>query len=1196
MSRPARVLSLLLVLALLAGLMPAGAAQGESLTLARGTAAGELETDGYRWDGCRLILSGLQAASLRFTGFHQQDTIPVSLDGRSSVDSLNAGCTLAVYGGGTLDLAQGSMGGLYVARETSVEVSGALSSEGTVVAAGTLGGTGGLTIRDGVLFCPEGGTASLQYAGSRPAQSEGPGDLSLSDGLSLRTGAGWVWDPVSRTLTLSDGCVLCTAGDAALTIPQGATLVVQGRALVAAADSGADGIVLESGASMSLADGAELTVCAPGTALILPDALELSGGQSVRLIGGTGGLKAGGSVTIPSGGRLFCTGALAAEIPGGLTVQGALCSEGRVQADTVQVSDGGALAAFSAADGPALEADSLTCAGGLSLEGAEAGAVLSGAVQLEPGALASVEAGGDGVTAGDTLTVESGASAFVTAGGDGLRAAARLRLDGEVEVDAGGDAAVSTDGSLTIDGILRATAGGAALRASGLLTSGETAVLALEAGGDGVVSGGTLTLNCDPGQVSEITAAGAALRSEGEVVLAHPGDVALTAGTYGIYAQGNVTVGGSENDQSHVTIDCEAYSIYSAGGNVLLQASRDAYFLGGGVFADLELRKTVSVADGAALFYGMDRGRGVAIVRKDYTLTGEHTDGMLVLSTIQVGKGYTFTIAGDAQVMTGSVIAGSGSRIEAQPGSTVMFNDILGLVDGETVSYTDESLDLTQPQEALPQLEGVSWENGVLTLSGAVLSAAEGPALVLPAGSTVKLEGDASRVIAGAGGEAAILCAGDLTLSGGALDLSGGLSGLSVGGSLRIEGTQLQVAGTEESGLSVGGGLLMADAQLTVRQAAGDGVSAGGRISAASSRLDIQADGTALRAGTDLFTDRTVLALRGGAQAVSAGGSISIDGLPEGLAIGGGSVTSGGVPVQVLEGGAGQTGGDGEEPLVETSTQPDGTVVTDITYPSGASVRLRETSDGTITAEITLPEGVEQAALTIPLEGAGLDTVALLTGADGTEQLLPKSAPGEDSVALVAEGSGTVRFETRAVSFRDVPADSWYADGVAFAAARGLLEGVAEGVFDPAGDTTRAMLACILHRLEGEPKAGETSFDDVPADSWYAGAVAWAADAGIVTGGDGGFAPEEPVTREALAAMLYRYARTQGLDTSGRADLAVYSDGGTVSPWAEDAVSWAVHAGLLNGSGGALRPGGTASRCEVAVLMQRMAGLLCQGI
>ena len=141
---------------------------------------------------------------------------------------------------------------------------------------------------------------------------------------------------------------------------------------------------------------------------------------------------------------------------------------------------------------------------------------------------------------------------------------------------------------------------------------------------------------------------------------------------------------------------------------------------------------------------------------------------------------------------------------------------------------------------------------------------------------------------------------------------------------------------------------------------------------------------------------------------------------------------------------------------------------------------------------------------------------------------------------------------------------------------------------------TRAMFAAVLYRLEGAPAAGtENPFGDVPEDAWYRDAVVWAAGAGIVYGTGDGFDPAGAITREQIAVMLCRYAAYLGMDVSASDELSSFPDGDDASSWAKDAMSWAVKNGLVQGrDDGTLDPAGTATRAEVATLLQRMIEFL----
>ena len=187
----------------------------------------------------------------------------------------------------------------------------------------------------------------------------------------------------------------------------------------------------------------------------------------------------------------------------------------------------------------------------------------------------------------------------------------------------------------------------------------------------------------------------------------------------------------------------------------------------------------------------------------------------------------------------------------------------------------------------------------------------------------------------------------------------------------------------------------------------------------------------------------------------------------------------------------------------------------------------------------------------------------------------------------------TVHFtESRCLSlqYEDLDRSQWYHDGVDYAISHGMFNGVAEGRFDPEGTMTRAMLVTVLYRLEGSPAIlPGTDFIDVPASAWYSSAVTWGKLRGIIDGvGGGKFAPEEEVTREQAATILLRYTSYKGYPISAFADLSAFGDRGSISSYAQGAMSWAVAEGLISGVGNQrLDPQGNATRAQLAVILMR---------
>ena len=173
--------------------------------------------------------------------------------------------------------------------------------------------------------------------------------------------------------------------------------------------------------------------------------------------------------------------------------------------------------------------------------------------------------------------------------------------------------------------------------------------------------------------------------------------------------------------------------------------------------------------------------------------------------------------------------------------------------------------------------------------------------------------------------------------------------------------------------------------------------------------------------------------------------------------------------------------------------------------------------------------------------------------------------------------------------YNDLSNEQWYHAGVDYALENGLMNGVGGGKFDPNGSLTRAMLVTILYRSENTPDvSGESNpFADVPDGQWYTDAVIWAAKEKIVNGmSETTFAPNESITREQIATILYRY--DGAVKVSG--DLDQFSDASDVSTYALDAIVWAVKEGIIGGMNGKLSPKDNATRAQIATILYRYLG------
>ena len=179
---------------------------------------------------------------------------------------------------------------------------------------------------------------------------------------------------------------------------------------------------------------------------------------------------------------------------------------------------------------------------------------------------------------------------------------------------------------------------------------------------------------------------------------------------------------------------------------------------------------------------------------------------------------------------------------------------------------------------------------------------------------------------------------------------------------------------------------------------------------------------------------------------------------------------------------------------------------------------------------------------------------------------------------------------TGANPFTDVSEKDWFYGDVMFVYENGLMLGTSKTLFSPHGTATRGMMATILWRMEGSPAPkGKNSFTDVVAGKWYADAITWAAENGIFAGyGKDKFGPDDPITREQLAAIFYRYADYKGYDLTVKGNLDKFKDADKITDYAKTAMQWAVGSGLMKGkSGNLLDPQGTATRAEIAAMLHR---------
>ena len=246
------------------------------------------------------------------------------------------------------------------------------------------------------------------------------------------------------------------------------------------------------------------------------------------------------------------------------------------------------------------------------------------------------------------------------------------------------------------------------------------------------------------------------------------------------------------------------------------------------------------------------------------------------------------------------------------------------------------------------------------------------------------------------------------------------------------------------------------------------------------------------------------------------------------------------------------------------------------------------------------PSSAEKGAvITITLspdKGYKLDKLTVTDGSGKTVSTVKKS----DTVYTFTMPASAVKVGVSYVKatetpsetkFNDVSANDWFASAVDYVTGKGMMNGTADNTFSPKANTTRGMVVTVLYRLENQPSTSAASFTDVASGAYYANAVAWANANGIVSGyGSGKFGPNDKVTREQLAAILYRYAQYKKYDVSVGEDTNIlsYNDAQSISSYAIPAIQWACGAGVVTGkSGSKLDPKGNATRAEVAAMLMR---------
>ncbi len=284
----------------------------------------------------------------------------------------------------------------------------------------------------------------------------------------------------------------------------------------------------------------------------------------------------------------------------------------------------------------------------------------------------------------------------------------------------------------------------------------------------------------------------------------------------------------------------------------------------------------------------------------------------------------------------------------------------------------------------------------------------------------------------------------------------------------------------------------------------------------------------------------------------------------------------------------------GEEEPVGDALSADGRLT-----PGGTPEALTAGAVYRITGEALLQRG---AAAIERRSAPGSDTYLSQVAADSAQtdemvyMITVSNLAGEEELCYYFRLYDQLSAVAGIRDYVDVPVTAWYAGAVDYVLSEGLLSGTSDSQFSPFATLSRGMLAQILYNLAGRPETGDSSFQDVPQDAWYYQAVTWAVEAGVLSGAsETAFLPNQVCSREQTALVLRQFAKYMGADVSAQAELDGFADQRSVSPWAREAVEWAVASGLLAGTGGsspALNPGGGLNRAEFATILRT----LCQTV
>lgn len=648
---------------------------------------------------------------------------------------------------------------------------------------------------------------------------------------------------------------------------------------------------------------------------------------------------------------------------------------------------------------------------------------------------------------------------------------------------------------------------------------------------------------------------------------------------------------------------------------------------GGFIFSDSGITASGSVA-GCEI-----KGTALSISEPGtYTLTGTCMDGSV---KVEKGtKGVTLVLDGLslAATDTAPVVCGKDSEV------TIRVEGVNTLTDGE-----DPADEGSADAAVADAFEGAA----VKAKSGAVLDITGPGTLRVDAGgckngvkggdgASVTVDGPTLDITAA---NDAINSGGDLTVLGGVLTISAGDDALHADASLTI-GTEGASGGPDITVKKCVEGF--EGAAVNLHSGSGTIVSSDDGVNAANSGLtdysfiiNVTGGEWYVDSGGDGLDSNGKIIISGGVTEVhgaenGSGGDTAIDS-EQGCSITGGTVftvdtngvTPAGTVVRFGGGMGGHMGGGmpGQESASNFVTKGNSIEVRDSSGNTLYSATAAKSGNTVVLAGETLTPGQEY---TLYVDGGEISTAAAEASSGGGQRFggpggmppdmgqggapdgpmpdkkpdtVPEGVPGAQD-GMPPEGAAPDKkpdkeggdFTGNTPAFTDVSPADWYYEAVCRVSRAGIMGGTSTDTFSPDAPVTRGMIAVILYRLAGSPAvSGTASFRDVAPGQYYSVAISWASASGIASGyGNGGFGPDDAVTREQLAAFLYRYARYMGYDVDSQAGLGGFRDAAQVSGYAKAALAWANAEGFINGTdGGLLAPGDNASRSQTAAVLAR---------